>query len=52
MTCQQLIDKYNTLTKKGFETILINQVIIDLRTIQLGRVRKFIKTGKIEEHLL
>ena len=51
MTIQKLIEKYKKLAKTD-EMIRLNDVLIDLRTIQIGRVRNFIKTGKIEEHLL
>jgi hypothetical protein len=43
MTIQKMVDKYTNLEKKGFETITINQVIIDLRTIQLLHLRKYRK---------
>ena len=51
MTIQKLIEKYNKLAKTD-EMISLNEVIIDLRNIQLGRVRKFIATGKIDKRLL
>lgn len=47
MTIQKLIEKYNKLAEKG-SVININQVISDLRMIQLGRVRKFITQGDLD----
>jgi hypothetical protein len=44
MTIKDLIDKYNKLAKTD-EMINLNQVISDLKQIQVRAVRKFIIKG-------
>jgi len=47
MTIQQLIDRYMKLYKQGYETIIITQVISDLRQCQ--RINRKKEWEKLEQ---
>ena len=49
MTVRKLIKKYTNLVKQNYETIVISQVISDLRQITSEEdLRRYKREGKIE----